>query len=197
MITVDDVFKVVAVLNDEVERYEGQRTFVDTPLLATFEGSSLKITLFGETIWDSDDIGLALPSADEDPDDDDDATDYDSDSDVDSYADLERHIRKEIHLYLESISRGVTSVVPLPQKRPTRSPRSRSLEILVRGTRGAGKTTVAQVIAAELSKWGLKVEVDDPEISLPMPAAQCAQSLAGLQSVGTDVLVKTENIPRE
>jgi len=191
-----DVMNVVARINqDLLGNKETAIHFEETPLQLCFDGNMLSIRFLGLVVWEADDCpALVLPYfghgadeafEDEDPEEgyvDADQLDYDS-------SDLENDILRSVHRRLSFLTLNLRN----PGEPETGSGTARNLEIIIRGRSGSGKTTAAKIISAEFEKWGLDVKIDDKE-AVALSTAQCAQSLAGLQSLGTTVLVRTEKV---
>jgi hypothetical protein len=195
----DEVLNTVSMLNQEIDDIS---TFPGCAFEAVFREENLYVEFLATPIWDADTVGMALPVYDDDDDEsvpdeeegDDDYDEVDQEYVTNDVDELEVHLRTCAHRHLESLARGLRR--PPGDKKP-RNPRvnGRSLRVTIQGQRGSGKSTIAQLFASELSRWGLRVEVDDPDAS-HLAAAQVAQSLAGLQAVETDVIIITDQNER-
>jgi hypothetical protein len=197
---VDEVLNVVSMLNQEID---DTSSYPGSAFEAIFREENLYVEFLGAPIWDAETVGMALPVYDDDDDEsvpdgeegDDDYDEEDQEYVTNDIDELETHLRTCAHRHLSSLNRGLRK--PVEDKKPRKNPRvnGRSLRVTIQGQRGSGKSTIAQLFASELSKWGLRVEVDDPDAS-HLAAAQVAQSLAGLQAVETDVIIVTDQDER-
>lgn len=68
------------------------------------------------------------------------------------------------------------------------------IEIVVRGKRGAGKTTVAGIVHRRLTELGFAVNLDDGELELPEIIEQVERGLSGGYGSRAKISLRTEMV---